>query len=360
MFKKIIPILCILLIFQSFLYSQETESNTEEPQEKRKAKFVPLPIINYYPVFGWNFAAMGMLFFPMSQKDTESPLSIVGAGGGYTQNKTWYGVLGSKLYLAEDKWRVMLAVGRASMNFQFFLDIPNVGGSFVDYSTLYSFGYGEFQRRIVPTWYVGGRFMLMRTKTTFLLPGGDVEELTNMNNIGFVVVKDSRDNVYNPTTGTNLNLKTKHYRSFINSNYTFDAYEFDYNKFFKLDEQRVLVARLAMNIATGEVPFEGHNVVGRDDIRGYTDGKHRAEQVYSLQSEYRWNIYKKLGMVAFAGVATAVNSFSDISFSGLLPGAGVGIRFMAVPSEKINVGIDVALGKDDWGLYFRIGEAFGK
>ena len=74
MLQKIIPLLCIILIFQSLLYSQEAESTTTESKEKRKAKFVPLPIINYYPVFGWNLAAMGMLFFPMSQKDTESQL----------------------------------------------------------------------------------------------------------------------------------------------------------------------------------------------------------------------------------------------------------------------------------------------
>jgi len=64
-------------------------------------------------------------------------------------------------------------------------------------------------------------------------------------------------------------------------------------------------------------------------------------------------------MVGFGGVATAVNSLNEISFNGLLPAVGVGIRYMAVPSEKINVGIDIAKGKDDWGLYFRIGETFG-
>ncbi|MCK4560926.1 MAG: hypothetical protein KAV45_14180 [Calditrichia bacterium] len=47
------------------------------------------------------------------------------------------------------------------------------------------------------------------------------------------------------------------------------------------------------------------------------------------------------------------------SFQGLLPGAGVGLRYMAIPSEKINIGIDIAKGIDDWGLYFRIGETFG-
>ena len=75
-----------------------------------------------------------------------------------------------------------------------------------------------------------------------------------------------------------------------------------------------------MNIATGDVPFEGQNIVGRDDIRGYKDGKHRADQVNSLQSEYRWNIYKKWGMVAFAGEATAVDSFSELSLNGFSQG----------------------------------------
>jgi outer membrane protein assembly factor BamA len=318
-----------------------------------------MPMINYDPAFGWNFAAMGMLFFPISQKDTISPLSTAGGVIGYTSNKSRYAVLFSKLYLAEDKWRATLAYGRASVNFQFFMDVPG-GGTFIDFNTLYDFGYVELQRRIIPTWYLGGRFLLMRTNTAIDIPENETEDLTNMNNIGFVLVKDSRDNIYNPSTGTNMNLKTGHYRSFLGSDYKFDNYEFDYNKFFKIDDQRVLVARLAMNIATGDVPFEGQNIVGQDDIRGYTDGKHRADQVYALQSEYRWNIYKKWGMVAFAGVAAAVDSPSELSFSGLLPGAGVGIRYMAVPSEKINVGIDVAIGKEDWGIYFRIGEAFGK
>ena len=63
-------------------------------------------------------------------------------------------------------------------------------------------------------------------------------------------------------------------------------------------------------------------------------------------------------MVGFLGVATAVDSPSEIAFNDLLPGVGFGIRYMMIPSEKINVGIDVAFGKNDWGVYFRIGEAF--
>jgi len=31
---------------------------------------------------------------------------------------------------------------------------------------------------------------------------------------------------------------------------------------------------------------------------------------------------------------------------------------MVIPSEQINIGIDVAVGKNDWGVYFRIGEVY--
>ncbi len=62
-------------------------------------------------------------------------------------------------------------------------------------------------------------------------------------------------------------------------------------------------------------------------------------------------------MVAFAGVAVATD---DRHGSGLLPAAGAGLRFKMIPSRNINVGIDGAIGKDDWGIYFRIGEAFSR
>ena len=107
-----------------------------------------------------------------------------------------------------------------------------------------------------------------------------------------------------------------------------------------------------------QIPFNGQNTVGRDDLRGYSNGKYRANQVYNIQSEYRWNFYKKWGMVTFGGLAIATDNFKGYNYSGLLPSLGAGLRFLAIPKRKINVGIDLAVGKGDWGVYFRIGEAF--
>jgi hypothetical protein len=59
-------------------------------------------------------------------------------------------------------------------------------------------------------------------------------------------------------------------------------------------------------------------------------------------------------------VLTAIESFFNLDKAPFLPGGGVGIRYMAIPKERINVGMDFVLGKDDWGIYFWIGESFGR
>jgi len=74
----------------------------------------------------------------------------------------------------------------------------------------------------------------------------------------------------------------------LGSDYEFERYIITYNQFFKLSknsEKKVLAVRANINIAAGNVPFEGQTVVGGDDIRGYSQGKYRANQVYTLQAE---------------------------------------------------------------------------
>jgi outer membrane protein assembly factor BamA len=350
----------VLVLFTVSTAQAQDETDTEptaEKEESSRVKFAAIPVINYDPAYKWNFAALANAFFKVSVADTISPLSMAGGMVGYTTNKSWYWALYTRMYLDEDNWRTTLAYGDASINFQFFEESIN---SFINFNSVHDFFLASFQRRVYKRWYLGSRFLSKKTLTEYEIDEevGDPEK-HNLNNLGILVSHDKRDFIYNPYHGDYMNFKAILYRDAWGADYVFDQYEFDFTNFFFIDDHRVIAAKFAAFIASGDVPFEGKYVVGREDIRGYTNGKHRANQVYSLQGEYRWNFYKKWGAVGFAGIATAVDDVSEINWSGLLPGAGVGLRYMAIPSEKINVGIDIALGQDDWGLYFRIGEVFG-
>jgi hypothetical protein len=57
-------------------------------------------------------------------------------------------------------------------------------------------------------------------------------------------------------------------------------------------------------------------------------------------------------------VATVFNAINEADDGKLLPGIGTGIRFRAFQETNMSVGLDVAVGIEDWGIYFQIGEAF--
>ncbi len=369
MSKGVVFLLCALVLLPSVLYAQESDmepiesiaadssATSDSSAESKRVQFAAIPIVNYDPSFEWNLAALVNGFFAVSPADTVSPSSMAGAMVGHTTNGTWYWSLYTKLYMDEDNYRALAAYGDASVNFQYY---DELAGSFIDFNSVHDAFLVELQRRVYKRWYLGLRYVNLKTKTKYEIEGqtGDPTR-QNMNNLGLVVSHDTRDAIYNPYDGDYMNLKTGHYRDAWGSDYIYDKYEFDFTKFFALSDHQVVAARCAGFVATGDVPFEGQYVVGRDDIRGYTNGKHRGNQVYDLQGEYRWNVHGKWGVVAFGGVATAVDDPEEITWSGLLPAVGAGIRYMAIPSEQINIGIDVAVGKDDWGVYFRIGEVFG-
>ena len=72
----------------------------------------------------------------MNKKDTISPSSNTGITGIYTQQKSYVFIAYSKLYFAEDRWRITAAAGTMDINFQFYFEDPVTSvGNFSDYST---------------------------------------------------------------------------------------------------------------------------------------------------------------------------------------------------------------------------------
>jgi outer membrane protein assembly factor BamA len=363
MMQKFAKLLFLLLAAFVFVHGQDSTAS----KKKKISGIAAIPMLNYNRTQGVIIGAIVSNYFKINKKDSISPSSNVGVAGIYTAQNSYALFLYSQLFLEEDRWRVRAAAGTLDINFQFYLDDPVTStGNFSDYSTKANLVVLQVQRKIFNRIYFGPTGSFIKSTTTFSFPGENGQDSISrsiLNNIGYIITNDTRDHVQYPTKGMFLNFKNQFYRNWIGSDYEFVRYIVNYNQFFKIsktDNKQVLVARATLNIATGNVPFEGQTVVGGDDIRGYSQGKYRNNQVYTLQSEYRWNFHGKWGVVAFAGIATAVAKFSDISESQLLPGVGAGLRFRMLPSEKVNIGVDAGVGRGDYSITFRIGEAFGR
>ncbi len=325
----------------------------DSAKTKNKVRFTGIPIISYNSSYGVIFGANGMAFFNLNKNDTISPASQAGIGLGYTQNKSFFGSAFAQLYFKENTWRTTAAFGTGNINFQYFEAANEAdGGDFVDYNTVNRFLFLKVLRKIVGHFY-GGAFVKLQHSTTDFKVATDSSQDVHANGIGLTLLYDTRKNIYYPDKGIQASVSFLANPSWFGSDSIFNSIRAYVNWYKRLNAHSILAARAAVFSGLGNVPFSGQHAVGGKDIRGYTNGKYRGDQVYSAQAEYRWNFYKRWGAVGFAGLA-----FTEVPYSGLLPGGGIGIRFKAIPSRNINIGIDGAVGKGDKGIYFRINEAF--
>jgi len=351
-------------LFTSLLFTTFVLSAQFKQDSTKKVNYAAIPVVNYSKTLGFSLGVMTQAYYNLNPNDSISPSSSTGLFGMYTTNHTYFAAGFQRLYINEDRWRVLFATGLGNINYQFWQELP-VGGGYIGFGTKATFAMARIERKVYKKLYFGINGVLSTAETYFDLPDFFPDSLKydkrSMNNIGYLLNYDMRDHQINPYGGYNIEFKNNFYRDWLNSGNNFEKYDFTYNHYYKIKNDRnILATRVHASIAAGDVPFQGQSVVGQDDIRGYSSGKYRNNQVYAVQAEYRWRFYKKFGMVGFFGVASAVDKAGDIFSSELLPGAGFGLRYLMIEKERINIGLDVAKGRGDWGLYFRIGESFGR
>jgi hypothetical protein len=357
----------LLIIWPTFSFAQLASKK----DSTKKVTYAAIPVVNYNTSMGVILGAMGSAYYKLNENDTISPSSTSMLFGMWTSNKSWLGLGVQKFYINEDKWRGTLVAGKGNFFFQFFQGLPggmvgqyNDNRIWIDFDTEAKFGLIEVQRQVVKNLYLGIEGFFNSAETTYDLPIGEIKPTTSatMNSLGYTLQFDSRDDVNFPVSGYFVNFKNRFVREWIGASVDFDRYELSANYFWDIKENShsVLVSRVYAKVASGDVPFEGQNFIGGDDLRGYSKGEFRGEQIYAIQAELRQKVYKKFGMVGFVGVGSAVNAFSEIPDNDILPSIGVGVRYLMIAKEKVNIGVDVGVGKNDWSLTFRIGEAFSR
>jgi outer membrane protein assembly factor BamA len=362
---------------ETLLCNFKKYADTVKKKEKKFA-FMPLPTLTYDRSQGLGAGVIAMGFFK-ADNSKKSPLSRVMAVGNYASNGSYYAFGGTRLYLKEDVWRILLAAGYINYNFQAFQYFDDSGLGYQEgvyetpYTTKGGMVMGTVQHKIVDNFYLGAGVFVMHSDLIFTLPDNvtTYTEPNDITSLAMVFNYDTRNSVYNPTSGIFIDGRISFVTPWLNEDFNFQKTMLVANKYDKFNEHMVLASRFAMKANFGDVPFSSQDVIGQTDLRGYTQGEYRGNQTYTVQSELRNNFYKKWGYVGFAGLGIAYRKSEDgaasgdwynsgASWSKLLPSLGAGIRYQVIEKEKqkINAGIDVAVGRGDWGIYFRITEAF--
>lgn len=355
----------------------DTVKKTDTVKKKeKKIAFMPLPTLTYDRSQGAGIGVIAMGLFK-ADNSKKAPLSRVMGVGNYATNDSYYLMFGTRLYLKEDYWRILAAVGYINYNFQAFQTFEDVdGGQAGVYETpyttkgaLYAFA---LQRRVFENFYLGIGGFMMRSDVIVTLPdGSEIVEPNNTNSLSVPISYDTRNSIYNPSDGIFVDGRFSMVPEWLDNDHDFIKTMLYVNYYKKLGDHKILASRFAMKANFGDVPFASQDYIGQTDLRGYTQGEYRGNQTYTVQSEFRNNFYKKWGYVGFVGLGIAYRKSeegaaagdwynSGASWSKPLPSIGAGARYQVIEKagQKVNAGIDIAAGRGDWGFYFRITEAF--
>ena len=177
--------------------------------------------------------------------------------------------------------------------------------------------------------------------------------------IGFSLVKETTDNVFYPNRGVNIQIGYWDYREDFGTAFPYTYLFVDARSYYKLSKRWISANRVVWRNYRGGVTFyEIPKLGGHDLLRGYFKGRYRDRQLLIAETEARYRLSKSFAAVAFAGLGAVAHETSAFSAKEVLPSYGGGLRYQITPKQKINLRVDIGVGKGDPQFYLYVLEAF--
>lgn len=362
------------LVISCLILPRVALAEKDEGLDLASRTLVAVPLINNNPAMKWGFGGMVMYMFRVNQEDEISPPSLVSLAGLYSTNKSYIAGLFSQLFFAEDKYRVVGGLGTSRINNDFEYDFGFITPVRLVYSELRSFFGAQLSREITNNIYVGLQYSGVQTKYRFDQGTEEqnrfAEELFDSlgitddfkSSIGLPFSYDTRDYTYYPSNGIILSVRPTLYAEWLGGDDNYSTVTYSLSAYKRIARDKVIAGKIAGGHSLGDVPFSGYQTYGtRGTLRGYPAGKYRGKNMIGGQAEFRWQFYKCLGMVAFAGTGTVWGNEADEEEfeKEWLPSVGAGIRIMISEEKRINFRLDYAWGiNGNEGFYIGVMEAF--
>ena len=354
-----------------FAFLESTKAALPAGKDAKSPKgewaIAPYPLVN--PAIGNGMVFITAYIRPLSAKDRLSPPSIFGAGGMVTSSKSWAAGYGQKLFLKGDRFRILGAFGLARLNYDF--SVTSDRTETTHEIPIHQKGYGFVaggQVRTYKRWYIGMQYRFLKANTSIdaneILPDLPVDLDPFSLDIDVAGLKaqiehDSRDSQFYPRRGMTLSMNADFNEETFGSDFNFQKYYISHQSYFQMRKRHVLAYTVSMCSVKGRVPFFGQCMLGSSsDLRGYATGKHQDRRMIVGQAEYRLELPWRFGAVGFVGAGEVARKWSGFTSKDILPGGGLGVRFLLAKSNHVNLRLDYAWGKDGSEWYVGLGEAF--
>lgn len=331
----------------------------------QKGDFVAVPIPIADPTIGTGLVIAGAYYY--SQTTTEQavqPASTTQAVAAYTDNDSYaYGLM-QQNYWDEDNWRFTGTAAYIALKLTLLDSKYTQSGKGLDWNIEGTLLKGQLLRSVGESWFVGGQIRLINNEQTFSSSGEgpDIEGNTEdefgkakANGAGILVQYDTRDNQTNAYSGQRFEFDAMFNDEFLGSSNTYQSYQARYRYYYHLLTPLVLAFEARGCAKYGNAPLWDYCTLG---LRGFSATKYLNKASSSGQIEARWKIFGDFGVVGFIGGGYDSKELSELWDDEMISSYGIGIRYMVLDSQRINLRLDYARSGDNDAIYVSVAEAF--
>jgi hypothetical protein len=291
-----------------------------------------------------------------------TPPSISAVFAAATENGTWIGGIGHLGIWRNDTLRYSGGAAFTSLDLTFY-----GGGKFpalehgIDYNIE---GWGIFQQLL---WRLGGSDFWLGPQLLYFDATTKLEQQSTSSTFddlnADVITKgagvefnyDSRDNIFTPNRGSQYEWHVRDQWGEFHGDFNYLDVAGKNRWYLNPSLRWTIGLRLDMNYVSGEVPFYARPSITQ---RGIPRVRYQGDAVVSAEVEARFGFDARWFGVAFVGDGRAANSSSDIGSADDRFAGGIGFRYLLARVLRLQVGVDVARGPEEWAVYLQIGNGW--
>ncbi len=176
--------------------------------------------------------------------------------------------------------------------------------------------------------------------------------------IGATLAYDTRDVLTAPHRGVYVMVAQMFRPGWMGNHYAFSTTDIRADVYGRAWRGATLAFDFRSTFNVGHPSWNMLALLGNAySMRGYYDGRYRDRNKMEAQIELRQHVWRRNGIVVWAGAGTVFRRFGDMRLGHLLPNYGVGYRWEF--KKNVNVRLDYGFGKaGQSGFLFNINEAF--
>ncbi|MFD2247130.1 BamA/TamA family outer membrane protein [Pontibacter ruber] len=359
---------------KTYAQDQEPISAQSDLDRKTVKGFIPIPVLYYTPDtrLGFGAAVLGYFKLPSKVDTSYTRLSTVRLIVDYTLNKQTDQLLDWVIFTRDEGYLL-----RGELRHRIYTDRFYGIGNNTSTDDEGRYAYDYVSARFAGLKKIGARTFVgpdLQVTNYYDLELDSLDENRESllqaqripgyqgglnSGLGLVFLVDSRDNVAFASSGIYLEVSGYHFGRTFGGDFNYNNFNLDFRKYFELKPNKVLAFNTSFNLNNGEIPVMRMAPAGGDRIlRGYAKNRFLEDNFAGAQLEYRFPLFWRLGMAAFAGAGDVFEKPSDVTFSTLKYSVGSGLRYALNPQQKLNIRADVGYGREGVNFYIVIGEAF--